>query len=366
MVRILHLADLHLGHTPVALGPRAAQRQAERDRVLQRAVDYALSEAVDLVVIAGDLFDHHCPEAGVAAAALAELQRLVAGGVGLVTVPGHHDGCYYPGSIYRRQAAAWPGTLVIAARPVGVTLTLAAGKTVHVFALACQPGLTPKPLSDLPSAPPEGYSLFVAHAELGEGTHPLQLDPAALDQAGYTCALLGGRHAHAQLSAGRTQVVYAGAVEGLSVADPGTGHFTLVELGAADPVVAVPTAHRAIRSETLDLDADAGPAAWAAAICERGDPEAMVRITLQGQTRQAPDLAALAAEAVPHFFHLELADATHYPADLLQTWAGEPTVRGHFVRRMLAAIEAADAETAALGRAALKDGLQALDRGVAT
>src|SRR5262245_5581855 len=66
-LRMLHTADVHLDGD-VGGGPehQAAHRERSR-RVLSRIVDRALADAVDVVLIAGDLFDHNrVPEATVA------------------------------------------------------------------------------------------------------------------------------------------------------------------------------------------------------------------------------------------------------------------------------------------------------------
>ena len=64
MIRILHLADLHLGRSHSYLGDKAAERKKEADGVLRRIVDRVLGDPieVDAIVLAGDLFEGHKPE----------------------------------------------------------------------------------------------------------------------------------------------------------------------------------------------------------------------------------------------------------------------------------------------------------------
>ncbi len=63
-VRILHLADLHLGAAFPAYGDRGPERTRDFLSAFQRAIEFAASpeHPVDLVVIAGDLFDTHDPD----------------------------------------------------------------------------------------------------------------------------------------------------------------------------------------------------------------------------------------------------------------------------------------------------------------
>ena len=63
MIRLLHLADLHLGTEPSYLGDVAKQRGNDFINAFERAVDFALAPENDIhgVLIAGDLLDRHNP-----------------------------------------------------------------------------------------------------------------------------------------------------------------------------------------------------------------------------------------------------------------------------------------------------------------
>ena len=60
-VRILHLADCHLGAPLGNFGSYASRRQEDLEKAFARSIAAALEEEVDLVLIAGDLFDHAAP-----------------------------------------------------------------------------------------------------------------------------------------------------------------------------------------------------------------------------------------------------------------------------------------------------------------
>ena len=85
--RILHTSDIHLDRpddTP--------------SRCLEKVVDVAIEREVDLVLIAGDLFDHNRIGEKVFGATLAQLRRL---SVPLVILPGNHD-CLIPEAVLLR------------------------------------------------------------------------------------------------------------------------------------------------------------------------------------------------------------------------------------------------------------------------
>src|SRR3972149_4153628 len=57
MLRVLHTADVPLGARHADLGEQAAAQRERQFAAFRATVDVALAEPVDLVLIAGDLFD---------------------------------------------------------------------------------------------------------------------------------------------------------------------------------------------------------------------------------------------------------------------------------------------------------------------
>ena len=87
-LRVLHTADVHLesdGYGDAC--QQAAHRERER-RMFRKIVDRALSDEVDLVLIAGDLFDHNRVGDEAVEFVRAELARL---SQPVVILPGNHD-----------------------------------------------------------------------------------------------------------------------------------------------------------------------------------------------------------------------------------------------------------------------------------
>ncbi len=97
-LKILHTADVHLDCDSYG---RAEQRQSQRSlflRAFQNIIDWGIDERVDLLLIAGDLFDHNRVSEDLVALVQAELRRL---GRPTVILPGNHD-CLYTNAIYDR------------------------------------------------------------------------------------------------------------------------------------------------------------------------------------------------------------------------------------------------------------------------
>jgi len=108
--RVLHTADLHLEK----LNDKAYHS-------LEALVNLAIEPKVDLVIIAGDLFDHNRVDDSVVSFVVEQLQRVPAY---VAILPGNHD-CLVPDSVYHR-VELWKGAtnVRIFREPQGETLVL--------------------------------------------------------------------------------------------------------------------------------------------------------------------------------------------------------------------------------------------------
>lgn len=373
-MRLLHLADLHLGWAPRDLPVALAEaRQAARDARLDEAVALALREGVDAVLIVGDLFERFDPSAALVRQVRTALSRLVAAGIAVVTVPGNHDELTYPASVYRREAQRWPGLLVREPMPAHVAQFDVAGEALHVHAVAYVGGVTDvrDVLSQLPPRGATGRHLFLAHGTLVHGAgealeeRSLPLARAALAAAGYDYVALGHIHRPSQDRLGTSLVRYPGCVGGKGFDDPGADAWTLVELGSSGVRIEErPHAGQRLRDLSVDVTPFDDAAELEEALCAAlanaaGD---LVRLRLVGAAATQLDLATLEARCRGDVAYLRLEDRTSAVSEaLLEAWASSPTVRGTFVRRLRERIAASHdpRERSALVRA-LRYGLDAM------
>ena len=91
---LLHTADVHLDNWP-----RGTTEPPGAHRAFEAIIDRALDTQVDIVLIAGDLFDHNRVADEVIAFAQSQLRRLHCPAV---ILPGNHD-CLHPNGIYHRH-----------------------------------------------------------------------------------------------------------------------------------------------------------------------------------------------------------------------------------------------------------------------
>lgn len=371
-MKLLHASDFHLDSPLSGLTPeKGARRRGELREIPRRLGALAKAEGVDLVLLPGDLLD--------GARVHPETVRALADALGAMEVPvfiapGNHDS-YHDRSPY--AAPVWPDNVHIFTAPgmEGVELPRL-NCVVHGCAFTA-PRREDDPLSGF-SAPRDGkLHLLCLHGEVGKAGDYAPIDPKSLEDSGAAYAALGHIHAGVSGRAGGTLWAYPGCPEGrgfdelgpkgalvvsfdesarLAATSPDGPPAAPVELGTV-PVAAkfVPVCKRQYRIESVNVDS------FTQALPEGESPD-LVRFLLTGESRFAPDLAALTAQAAPHFFHVELRDRTTLPTDL---WAraGEETLTGLFLREMRARIEAAPGEERDKLLLAARFGLAALEGG---
>ena len=85
-MRLLHTSDWHIGRSL-----HGADLLAEQEAVLGRLAEVVAAESVDVVVVAGDVYDRAVPSADATAVLDRVLVRLRAAGAAVVLTPGNHD-----------------------------------------------------------------------------------------------------------------------------------------------------------------------------------------------------------------------------------------------------------------------------------
>ncbi len=95
MFKFLHAADLHLdsalrGLEQYESAPVDAIRHATR-RALENLVDLAISQAVQFVLIAGDVYDRDWPDYNTGVFYVNQMNRLRQAGIPVVAIAGNHD-----------------------------------------------------------------------------------------------------------------------------------------------------------------------------------------------------------------------------------------------------------------------------------
>ena len=351
-MKILHASDFHLDSPFQRLSAEQAQQRRRELRELPGAlVKLAREEAVDLILLPGDLFDG----ARVYPETIEALTAALGGaGVPVVIAPGNHD-CADGGSPY--LTVNWPENVRIFTRPeMGAFEFPELNCVVHGCAFTT-PHRTDEPLRGF-SAPEDGrLHLLCVHGEVGLGGSYGPIPPAALSGCGAAYAALGHIHAASGLQwAGDTAWAYPGCPEGRGFDELGPKGALLVTVDDGGISAEFkPLCRRQYRIEPVEIS-------WFKEALSALPGDDLVRIILTGESDRAPDLRELTALAESRFFYAELRDETTLPRDL---WARaeEDNLTGLFLREMRRRLDAAADEERANILLATRFGLAALEGG---
>lgn len=369
MIRILHLADAHLGAPLANFGDYAELRRAEQEAAFRRAVDTALGERVQAVLVAGDLFDTFRPDAATVNLARTELGRLRHAGIPVFGVPGTHDSMAWPECVYRREPLPFhrffteptfeePSTLEIE----GVALT--------VHGIAYDRERSGRGWDSLARRGPEGVHVALVHAacrvvpDWPIGPDDLPFDEGQLASFDMDYVALGHYHNLRVFREGERVVgAYPGSLEGRDWTECGPRHALLVEWD--DPqvpprVTPVAVHTRLLEEREVDASGLAETAEIAAAVREACEPGPLWSVTLVGEPETVVRRRDVEAELAPAYDHVRVRDATTLARSrLLAERIEEETVRGEFFRRLVVARDRSRSERErAVAERAVKLGLR--------
>jgi DNA repair exonuclease SbcCD nuclease subunit len=372
-IRIVHTSDLHLDTSFAASGfpSRLGDRKREAIRgTLRRVLEEARAGEADLVLIAGDLFEHDRITGDTIEFLKRQFELL--GSIRVFIAPGNHDP-YLSGSPYCDER--WPPNVHIFREEEFHSLVLEdLGVRVTGFGFN-RTFLPERHFTRLRPLPGDAVNIVVSHGSdvgsvpEGKSQHgPFDISEIAGKNVDY-CAL---GHYHEQRpvrnAIDRTEVWYSGIPEGRGWDEAGKLGYLRVEIAGGEvSVQGVPCNRYPLETITIDCEGFATREQIVEALlarCGSGeiDPEAIVRVRLTGPVDPRLDLSTgeieerLAGRAL--HFHWE--DRTR-PALDLEEIAGENTLRGRFVRLMneRLAAEADPLERERIERARLY-GLEAL------
>ncbi|TYP00235.1 exonuclease SbcD [Geothermobacter ehrlichii] len=342
MIRILHTADLHLGAAFPTLGAREQQRREDFLATFTRIVDLAIAEKVELVLVAGDLFDRCDPDSGLVGFVQGAFARLDDAGIGVVLLPGTHDHQLAGTGVYRREN--FPTAVLLTDVQVATPVKLRVGREdVYLYGFAA--GVAEEPaalLAGMRRRFDDGLHVGLLHGSL-EGSpewdyrgKDLPFALTDLQDWDLDYLALGHYHRFQELSlGGRLYGCYPGSPEGKRFGENGPRYVLLVEIGPRTASVRpVEIQTRKLVEKTIELEAGITGEAVARMVEAAADCDDLVRLRLHGTLERALDIDWLTGRCRSAFFHLDLVDETRWLSDeRLDELAREESVRGECVRR---------------------------------
>ncbi|MBR2848071.1 MAG: DNA repair exonuclease [Clostridia bacterium] len=367
MLKILHTGDIHLDSPFSKLDARRAEiRRGELRTSFISMMQYARKNAVDLILIAGDLFDTEFVTRETMALITREFS-LFEGSI--VISPGNHD-CYAPGSVWERTA--FSDNVYIFTEPTLSCFSFdTLGADVYGYAFT-SPERTDCPLSGAEVNDPTRINLVCAHGDLASPLSrysPISRSDIVSFGADYTA--LGHIHNPGAITKEAGAVYgYSGCLEGRGPDEIGPKGAVLLEIdkvGTEAEVHARRIRFSKRRYEEAQIDCTgaetltAVESAMADEIERRGFGEdTLLRAVLTGAVSPSliVDTRALQSR-FSDLFSVEIRDNTVPFLDPGE-FENDRTVRGAFYRAMLEKIESGSPREREIAVLALRYGLAAI------
>lgn len=366
MIRLLHVADVHLDAPFGGFGRAAEERRHEVLEAFRRLPELAAEREVDAVLLAGDLFDGPRPAETAVIAVRETARRIVERGIALFAVPGNHDALALAPTLYEEALPdATRFTLPRFGPPVSVAGT---DPPLHVYGAAYDAAEEEDPLGTFERSDDPGVHVVLLHGAVPGAPHweagsalRLPLDRLAALDVDYVA--LGDHHRHRPPTEfGDVPACYPGSFAATELGEEGPRGAVLVELsGRGAPAVRlIPSgAREVVHPPPFDVTPFGSEAEVADAVAAALPEDAFPVVTLEGEPGFPLDAEDVQRRLGERFGCASVRDRTRFfDVERLREIARENTVAGHVARRGLEAVEGAAAAGDDEERRAAEEGLR--------
>ena len=367
-VKILHTADLHLGssRTNVPGG------KAEIENAFFKIINTCKSQAVDFLLIAGDLFDTPFADPDLVSRVISAMEQIP--DTIIAISPGNHD-CACPGSVYLKyefpkNVAVFSSFLEYIDFPEKNVRLWGAGFTDSFERLPL--------LNSLDSKSTDMINLCVLHGELVAENSPSSYNPIypfAIQKSDFDYLALGHIHKRSEVQKlGNTHFAYSGCHTGRGFDELGALGVYLGEVSKNNvnlEFLEIPSRQYILAS--IDVTECQNTFEVSQKVQNRlkndfGDKFAdnLYRITLTGTLAIDTSISANQLKSIlsESFFYVEVIDKCDTDIGDIESIAAETSLRGIFAGKMLEKINSVSDEEQEKYKNALKFGLCAFSKGV--
>lgn len=371
MLRLLHLADVHIGAPLGGFGDHAEERGRQILDAVRRLPELAAATEVSAILVAGDLFDSPRPTEGAVAAVGEVARRLREAGIPLFAVPGNHDAYSLNPPLYEealRDAHVFSDPVF--GEPICVEV---GGEELHVYGVAYDPAEEPDPLAGHRRAEAPGWHVVLLHGSVPgaphwEGGSSLRLTWERLAGLHADYIALGDHHRFRppeEFEKHGVPACYSGSFAAVDVTETGPHGAAVVELEAGRPPrvslvsSGVPPV---VQVGELDVSSLEDEIAVAEAVGEGVAEPAVPVVRLVGAPSYPLDAEKVRAWLTERYGCAAVEDDTrYYASERLSELARGKTVASHVARLGAARVlEAGDAEERRIAEEGLRIALRAM------
>jgi DNA repair exonuclease SbcCD nuclease subunit len=366
MLKILHTADIHLGAKFSGLGNNGASQREQLRATFKNVIATAISERVNIVLIAGDLFDSNQQPQRNIDLAIEQFNLLNQNNIPVCLIPGTHDSLD-SSSIYRKVdfEGKCPNLKIFADENVSCKEYPGLDLTVYG-----KPNLSNRsyisPLKGLKPSTSTKFHIAMAHGsfyipeKMAEDDHVFRLEEVKASGMDYLA--LGHWHRVYSCSE-KPPAWYSGPPEWIPDQTE-KGGVLLISLSDSGEVKVEPKmlGLRDYDEVEIDISEIQDLAKLKVRISEGANQNLVRKVTLKG-LRDAELIVnpeELETELGENFFHLSVMDKSH-PKSGGSTKDEERLIRNKFIKLMERQIESSDGEEKDIAENALQYGIALLD-----
>lgn len=258
-MKILCTADIHIGRRPSRLPEGVDSGALSCARAWSALVECAITECVDLLLVAGDLVDHANRFYEAAGAVEAGVRTLAARGIPTIAVAGNHDHDTLPW-IARGFSPDEFRLLGAGGRWERHTVELEGRATLHIDGWSFPAAVvTEDPLRGYPRRPRNGVPVIgLLHADLDQtASRHAPVSLAALQDAPVDVWLLGHVHRCARHERpGAVTVLYPGSPQAMDPGEPGLHGPWLLQIDPAGRLEVRQLPLSTVRYERIEVNVE--------------------------------------------------------------------------------------------------------------
>lgn len=362
-MKILHCADLHLDSPFSGLDVPAGESRREEQRDLFRSlICLARNRRIDLLLIAGDLFDTGYTSSKTVEFVSDMLSKL---DCPVIISPGNHDP-YTKGGPYSTSFS--DNVHIFDSETLSSFDFPELGTTVYGYAFTSS-RYEAHPLEQKIEVNAERINLLCAHADTTSTlSRYAPITPREISDAPFVYAALGHIHKAPEIEEiGGTVVAYSGCAEGRSFDETDFGGAILLDIGDGNiRYERVRLAKRRYMIEQLDVTAAENDTEVTEKILRRiavsgYKDDTALRVILCGSLPPSytPNASNIASK-IEGLYHIEILDDT-VPLYDAETLLEDMSVRGEYFRTLVRKMKEGTAEERRIAVQALRIGLCALE-----
>lgn len=365
-IKLLHTGDLHLDAPFIFLGEKGRDQRQQLLVTLDKIIEQAIVEKIDLVLIAGDLFDSNNPSYDTIDRVISSFKILEEANIPICLIPGCHD-CYNSKSVYRLYSFEEAvSNLTIFTDKITQKVFPGLDLTVHGQA-TFRSGAGQTLNENLTRNSNTKFHIALIHGTFGDPGNLKEgsLATKQINENDMNYVAMGHSHSFARYSKNAMKAFFCGSPEMLSLEEENSGFVAMVTIHPSGEVDVQPkrVGRCHFRTDEIKVDDITDADQITEIIKNQVNPHQYLEVRLRGSCSfdLEIDPEKLERELEPYFFKLRLLDETKPKLEEIPVGSlPENTVIGQFVKMMRDELDGSVGEEKKLAEEVLRLGVTLL------